>query len=214
MRMRRKKNLVARMERVSHLLVPDPYSRPSRWRELFGMPDAPVCLELGCGKGAFTVETARQTPGAAFVAVERVPDVLVVAMERAAGLPNIRFICADASDLTLMFSGGEVSRVYINFCDPWPASRHIKRRLTSRGFLDAYRQILAPDGEILFKTDNVPLFDFSVTELEAAGFILSGVTKNLHENGPVGVMTDYEAKFHASGLKICSLRASLPETEN
>lgn len=210
MRMRRKKNLGARMERVAHLLVSDPCECPSRWRGIFNMPGAPLYLELGCGKGAFTAETARQCPGAALVALERSPDALVVAMERASGLSNIRFIRADASQLASFFAEGEVSRLYINFCDPWPGNRHAKRRLTSRGFLEDYRRILAPGGELLFKTDNEPLFDFSVRELKGAGFSFSDVTKNLHENGPVGVMTDYEAKFHESGVRICSLRAAVP----
>ena len=95
-----------------------------------------------------------------------------------------------------------MDRIYVNFCDPWPSKRHAKRRLTHGNFLKLYRQVLKMGGQIHFKTDNQPLFEFSVEELPKFGFELSEVTRNLHENGPVGVMTDYEAKFHELGQPI------------
>ena len=97
---------------------------------------------------------------------------------------------------------GEVDLIYINFCDPWPPKGQAKRRLTHRGFLTTYRKVLKMGGEIHFKTDNGPLFQFSLEEFPAAGYTLSEVTHHLHENGPQGVMTDYEAKFYAEGLPI------------
>ena len=108
----------------------------------------------------------------------------------------------DAALLPDYFAPDEVDRVYINFCDPWPSNRHAKRRLTHRDFLNIYRQVLRTGGEIHFKTDNRPLFEFSLLEFPRAGYALSEVTRNLHENGPQGVMTDYEAKFFAQGLPI------------
>ena len=109
---------------------------------------------------------------------------------------------ANADQLPQFFAPGEVDRIYINFCDPWPSKRHAKRRLTHGNFLKLYRQVLKMGGQIHFKTDNQPLFEFSVEELPQFGFELSEVTRNLHENGPVGVMTDYEAKFHELGQPI------------
>ena len=149
-------------------------------------------------------ETAAAEPDVLFVAVERVPDAMVIAMERAkaAGLANVFFIDADVARLRDYFSPDEVERIYINFCDPWPSKRHAKRRLTHGNFLKLYRQVLKMGGQIHFKTDNQPLFEFSVEELPQFGFELSEVTRNLHENGPVGVMTDYEAKFHELGQPI------------
>ena len=210
MRMRKKKNLVPRMERCGDRLIRDPYDRQGRWREL--MPEArELRLELGCGKGRFTAGTAAAEPDVLFIAVERVPDAMVVAMERCvnAGLTNVYFIDANADQLPYFFAPGEVDRIYINFCDPWPSKRHAKRRLTHGNFLKLYRQVLKMGGQIHFKTDNQDLFEFSVTEIPSFGFTLSEITRNLHENGPVGVMTDYEAKFHEQGMPINRLVATM-----
>ena len=168
-------------------------------------------MELGCGKGRFTVETAKLEPDVLFIAVEMVPDAMVVAMERCAseGLSNVFFVDANADQLPSFFQTGEVDRIYINFCDPWPTKRHAKRRLTHGNFLKLYRKVLKSDGQIHFKTDNAPLFEFSVEEIPQFGFTLSEVTRNLHEHGPAGVMTDYEAKFHELGTPINRLVATM-----
>lgn len=203
MRMRKKKNLVPRMERCSAVLIRDSQSHRGHWRELLH-PGCPLHVELGCGKGRFTAETAQAHPDTLFIAVERVPDAMVIAMERvcALGLENVRFLSCDAALLPEIFAEGEVDQIYINFCDPWPTKRHAKRRLTHTGFLKLYRQVLKAGGQIHFKTDNAPLFEFSLEEFPQAGFSLSEVTHNLHENGPCGVMTDYEAKFYELGTPI------------
>ena len=204
MRMRKKKNLIPRMDRCAPCHVRDGFALRGRWREAL-MPGArEVHVELGCGKGRFTAGTAAEHPDVLFIAIEKVPDALVVAMERAMdlGLKNVFFVVGDAALLPDYFAPDEVDRVYINFCDPWPSNRHAKRRLTHRDFLNIYRQVLCTGGEIHFKTDNRPLFEFSLLEFPRAGYALSEVTRNLHENGPRGVMTDYEAKFFAQGLPI------------
>ena len=203
MRMRKKKNLIPRMERCASQLIRDPYEHRGHWREL--MPQArELRVELGCGKGRFTLGTAEAEPDVLFIAIEMVPDAMVVAMERCvgAGLHNVFFVDANADQLPQFFTPDEVDRIYINFCDPWPSKRHAKRRLTHGNFLKLYRQVLKMGGQIHFKTDNQPLFEFSVEELPRFGFQLSEVTRNLHEHGPVGVMTDYEAKFHEQGQPI------------
>ena len=203
MRMRKKKNLIPRMERCGDFLVRDPYDRRGSWREL--MPQArELRLELGCGKGRFTAGTAAAEPDVLFIAVEMVPDAMVVAMERCvnAGLTNVYFVDANADQLPSFFAPGEVDRIYLNFSDPWPSNRHAKRRLTHGNFLKLYRQVLKMGGQIHFKSDNDKLFAFSVEEIPQFGFSLSEVTCDLHANGPVGVMTDYEAKFFAEGKNI------------
>lgn len=203
MRMRKKPNLIPRMERCAEYLITDPEAWRGRWREKLS-PNCALRLELGCGKGRFTCETAAAEPEVLFVAVERVPDAMVMAMERARdlGLRNVFFVDADAAGLPDFFAPGEVDRLYINFCDPWPTKRHAKRRLTHRNFLLKYRQVLPDGGEIHFKTDNAGLFAFSVEEFPAGGFQPTQVTDDLHRDGIQGVMTDYEAKFHAMGTPI------------
>lgn len=206
MRMRKKPNLVPRMERCARVLLPtSPGEAEQRghWREL--LPGArELHLELGCGKGRFTVETAAQNPDVLFIAVERVPDAMVVAMERAVALElnNVFFLSDDVVRLPLYFAPEEVDRIYLNFCDPWPGNRHAKRRLTSRGFLQIYRQVLRMGGEIHFKTDNQDLFEWSLLQFPDAGYALTQVTRDLHAEGICGVMTDYEEKFHNLGTPI------------
>ncbi len=203
MRMRKKPNLLPRMERCAPVLIKDPEERRGRWREL--MPEArEIRLELGCGKGRFTVGTAAAEPDVLFIAIERVPDAMVIAMERAmaGGLTNVFFLDDDAARLPQLFAPDEVDRVYINFCDPWPGQKHSKRRLTSVGFLNTYRQVLKDGGQIHFKTDNRDLYEWSLFQFPKAGFKLSEVTRDLHANGICGVMTDYEEKFHDSGTPI------------
>lgn len=203
MRMRKKKNLASRMEACGALLVRDPAAEKGRWR-LRRPGAAGLRLELGCGKGRFTAETAAAHRSDLYVAVERVPDAMVIAMERcrALGLDNVFFIDGDAAALDQYFAPGEVDLIYINFCDPWPSVKHSRRRLTHEGFLRGYRHVLREGGQIHFKTDNRALFEWSLFQFPKAGFALSEVTRNLHEHGVQGVMTDYEEKFYALGTPI------------
>lgn len=203
MRMRKKKNLTPRMEACGDYRVMDPFALRGSWRSL--MPEAKTLrVELGCGKGGFTVKTAAAEPDVLLIAVEKVPDAMVVAMEKAkaAELKNVWFVDGDAALLPDMFDTGEIDRLYINFCDPWPKSNQKKRRLTHGNFLKKYRQVLAEGGQIHFKTDNDKLFEWSLEEIPQFGFELSEVTRDLHANGAVGVMTDYEQKFYNEGKSI------------
>lgn len=206
--MRKKPNLVPRWERCAVLLENTPETHRGRWLEDFPGHDR-LCLELGCGKGRFTAGMAAEEPGALLCAVEKVPDAMVVAMERVrdAGLTNVRFLDRDAVLLPEFFAPGEVSRIYINFPDPWPKKKQFKRRLTAPGFQKLYFDLLPPGGEVWLKTDNVPLYEWSLEQFQACGWTLKEVTRDLHEHGIQGVMTDYEAKFHEQGVKINRLVA-------
>lgn len=214
MRMRKKKNLQPRMEHCAAFWVKDPATLRGIWRSRF--PEAKALyVELGCGKGRFTCETAALHPEVLFVAIERVPDAMVIAMERAqaAELPNVVFIDGDAERLADYFAPDEVDRIYINFCDPWPGQRHARRRLTHERLLRSYRAVLSPDAQIHFKTDNRDLFAFSLFQFPKAGFTLCEVTQHLHEAGVCGVMTDYEEKFHQQGMpihRLVGIRTELP----
>jgi len=203
MRMRRKKYLQPRMERCSDYWIKAPQELRGDWSKL--MPSAGALhLELGCGKGRFTCEMAAQHPDVLFIAVERVRDAMIIAMEqvKAEGLSNVFFIDGFAERLSDYFADGEFDRIYINFCNPWPSNRHAKRRLTHTNFLKCYRPILKDAGEIHVKTDNSDLFEFSLLQFTKAGFDLQEVTRNLHQDGIRLVMTDYEEKFHTQGMPI------------
>ena len=215
MRMRKRHNLAPRMEACAAYLIEDPAALRGEWLAAFPEQNR-LYVELGCGKGRFTVETAKAEPDAVIVAVEKVPDAMVLAMERArdAGLTNVRFLDFDAANLASIFAPEEIDRLFLNFSDPWPKSRDAKFRLTAPGFLRLYAELLPVGGQIWFKTDNGPLFAWSLEQLESEGWALSEVTDDLHQNGPTGVMTDYEAKFTAEGLKIHRLVATrTPETK-
>ena len=203
MRMRKRSNLGPRMEKCAEYLIDDPAALRGKWLESFPGYDR-LYLELGCGKGRFTADTAELMPDTLYIAMEKVPDAMILAMERVRerGIKNVRFIDGDAIKLAEMFAPGEAARIYINFCDPWPKSRDAKHRLTSPGFLRLYADVLPLGGEIHFKTDNTPLFNWSLEQFENEGWALSEKTNDLHANGLVGVMTDYEAKFHAQGFPI------------
>ena len=209
--MRKKPNLIPRMERCAAVQIKSPEEHKGKWRDV--LPGCVgVYLELGCGKGRFTAETAKTIPDILLVAVERVPDAMIIGMERVCSeeIKNVRFIDMDVSRLTEVFGAGEVDRIFINFCDPWPKKRSAKRRLTSPLFLDIYKSVLKPGGEIHFKTDNLPLFEYSLETFAESGFELSEITNDLHKDGVCGIMTDYEMKFHDQGMKINRCAARLP----
>ena len=203
MRMRKKHNLDDRLADCRELLEAEPAALPGKWRERYpGYRE--LRLEIGCGKGSFTVETAKQHPEILLVALEREQNAMVMAMEKArnAGLSNVVFIDGDAAKLREMFAPAEVDLIYLNFSDPWPKSRDAKFRLTAPAFLRSYADVLPENGEIRFKTDNLPLFNWSLEELREEGWTLRELTNDLHADGPNGVMTDYEKRFYAQGVPI------------
>ena len=203
MRMRKMKNLDPRMEKCAAYRIAEPALRKGSWRSL--MPECTALwVEVGCGKGKFTAETAAANPDVLLIAVERCREAMVVAMEKAMsmGLKNVFFIDMDVANIEEIFAGQEIDRLFINFPDPWPRKKNAKRRLTHRGFLDKYCRVVRENGEFHFKTDNAPLFAFSVEEFAACGLTVKNLTNNLHENGIVGIMTGYEEKFYALGTPI------------
>ena len=219
MRMRKMRNLEPRMEKCAAYRIAEPASLKGSWRSL--KPDAAALwVEVGCGKGKFTAETAEANPDVLLIAVERCREAMVVAMEKAQamGLTNVFYIDMDVEHIEDIFDRFELDRLFINFPDPWPRKKHAKRRLTHRSFLDKYCRVIKEGGEIHYKTDNAPLFEFSVEEFAACGLQVNNLTRNLHENGIVGIMTGYEEKFHGLGTPInrCEVVCTpflLPEEE-
>ena len=192
-------------------LEEDRQSRAGRWAEIFGS-DHPIHIEVGMGKGQFITTLAMQNPAVNYIGIEKYSSVLVRALEKLDAMEtppsNIRFIRMDAENICSMFARHEVSRIYLNFSDPWPKDRHAKRRLTSQQFLKRYDQILVPDGQLEFKTDNQDLFRFSLEQAEPAGWKRIASTWDLHHDEILNagnIMTEYEQKFSAQGNPICKM---------
>ena len=176
----------------------------------------PIHIEIGMGKGQFLLTLAKQNPNINYIGIERYSSVLLRALEKFdteefMELQNIRFICMDAFELPEVFSLGEVAKIYLNFSDPWPKSRHANRRLTSTRFFGQYDKVLDKDGVVEFKTDNRPLFEFSLEQVEEAGWRLLAHTFDLHHDEAMNagnVMTEYEEKFSSMGNPIHKLIAT------
>ena len=209
MRMRKKKNCAARIERCASLHITEPERYKGKWREVFGN-DNPIHIEIGCGKGAFVTGMAKLYPDVNFIAIEKVEDIIVMAMERAMReeLSNVRFMDMDAERIEGFFEKGEICRIYLNFSDPWKKSRQAKRRLTHKNFLDRYKNVLNEGDYIWFKTDNMKLFEFSLNSFAAENFKLENITLDLHNSRFEGnVVTEYEQKFVDLGQPIYRLEA-------
>lgn len=188
----------------------EPEGMKGTWGQVFGN-DNPIHIEIGMGKGIFVTTLATMNPEINYVGIEKYSSVLIRAVEKQneLKLPNLRFIRMDAESIKEVFGHFEVSRIYLNFSDPWPKDRHAKRRLTSKEFFARYDELLKPEGEVQFKTDNRELFDWSVEEISNTKWTLRAVTYDLH-NDPLNegnVMTEYEERFSAEGKPINKLIA-------
>lgn len=201
---------------ANDLVIQDVAAHKGRWKELFGN-DHPIFIEVGMGKGKFIVEMARQNPQNNYIGIEKYSSVLVRALEKMEEFEgdNLIFIRMDAEYICDAFEKDEISGIYLNFSDPWPKDRHAKRRLTSVQFWNRYDQFLKPEGRVTFKTDNRPLFDFSLEQVEEAGWTLENYTYDLHNSPYVqgNIMTEYEERFTAKGNPICRLAAYRDKTQ-
>lgn len=192
---------------ASPYVIQEPEQLKGKWSSLFHN-NHPLHIEIGMGKGQFIHELAAANPDINYIGIEMYSSVLYRALEKRAEteLENLFFLRFDAKYLADIFDHGEVSRIYLNFSDPWPKDRHAKRRLTSAGFLAIYNEILTSDGFIQFKTDNRDLFDFSVeTVEESALWNINEITYDLHHSEFLesNIMTEYESRFVAEGKPIC-----------
>ena len=211
MRMRKKKHGAERIQACSQLLIEDPAALKEGFDGIFD-ENRPVHIEIGCGKGNFASGMAAAYPDVNFVAMEKVPDVCCIALEKAKASAdtrendNLRFIIGDAKILAENVKPHSIDCIYLNFSDPWPKSKHAKRRLTHSSFLSIYKTILKEDGILRFKTDNVGLFDFSLEEFEAFGMDIFWQPRDLHssEKNAENIMTEYEKNFSEKGMNICS----------
>lgn len=191
-------------------VIHDPEQKKGKWHEVFGNHN-PIHIEIGMGKGQFITKLAMQNPNINYIGIEKYSSVLLRAIEKREEYEgtNLYFLRFDAEYITDVFAPEEVDRIYLNFSDPWPKDRHAKRRLTSKEFLARYDQFLKKEGYVAFKTDNRSLFDFSLEEVDLAGWKLRDVTFDLHHSEYVegNIMTEYEERFSSMGNPIHRLVA-------
>ena len=211
MRMRKKKHGEERILACAELLISDPTVLKNDPKIPFPDKEKELCLEIGCGKGNFAVGMAEKNPDCNFIAMERVRDVCCIALEKAMACKetrsdNLRFIIGDADNLDEWFPEHSVDRLYLNFSDPWPKAGHAKRRLTHKNYLARYKRLLKEGGLLIFKTDNVGLFDFSLESFAEFGLEILWQTRDLHnsERAEGNVMTEYEKNFSEKGFTINS----------
>ena len=205
MRQRNIKNLDQKIRRNSTFLVTDPESCRGRWQEVFGN-NAPIYLEIGCGKGRFIALRAAAFPEKNFIAVEGQSNVALRALQKAeiCHFDNLRIFIDYVDDLGRYFEPGELAGIYLNFSDPWPKARHAKRRLTYREKLKNYRSVMSPEGTIEFKTDNDGLFAFTIDEIRNAGLSIWEMTTDLAASTFESKLftTEYEERFGSAGKNI------------
>lgn len=204
MRQRRKPWADGLLDSNQQLVIQTPTFYKGKWASMFDN-ERPIYIEIGTGKGQFLSGMASQYPNVNFIGIELDKDIIATAAKKvlASACNNILLLHMNAADLCDVFTEREVSGIYLNFSDPWPKNRHEKRRLTFHTFLEKYREILQPSGEIVMKTDNREFFEYSLVSFSAFGLELSMVNLDLHQmEDPTNVMTEYEEKFAAKGQVI------------
>lgn len=204
MRLRNKPWAREKINAYPQYIIPNPEEAKGRWKEIFGNSN-PVHIEVGTGKGQFVTGMAKQNPHINYIGIEMYESVIITALDRLieADLPNLKLLDVDGAELMNYFEKGEIERVYLNFSDPWPKTRHAKRRLTYKTFLHLYESLMPNGGEVHFKTDNQGLFEFSLKSFSEYGMLLTFVSLDLHNSSFEGnVMTEYEEKFSAKGQRI------------
>ena len=198
MRVRKVKNVNEKLKQYGDILIDNPNDYKGKWNEVFNN-DNPIYLEIGMGKGKFINEHAKNNPNINYIGLEKVSSIVCksLAIFGEDKKENLKYICNDAIFLKDMFNEKEIKKIYLNFSDPWPKTRHEKRRLTSPKFLEDMLNIL--DGDIEFKTDNRLLFEYSLMEFNRLNLDICELSLNLHEDKPDCITTEYEDKFVSKG---------------
>ncbi|HGN4674086.1 TPA: tRNA (guanosine(46)-N7)-methyltransferase TrmB [Streptococcus pyogenes] len=210
MRVRKRKGAEEHLANNPHYVILNPEDAKGRWHDVFGN-DRPIHIEVGSGKGGFITGMALKNPDINYIGIDIQLSVLSYALDRvlASEVPNVKLLRVDGSSLTNYFEDGEVDMMYLNFSDPWPKTKHEKRRLTYKDFLDTYKRILPEHGEIHFKTDNRGLFEYSLASFSQYGMTLRQIWLDLHASNYEGnVMTEYEEKFSNKGQVIYRVEAN------
>lgn len=200
MRLRKVKNALEKIQEYPNIVIQNAVSNKGKWNTIF-KNDNPIYLEIGMGKGKFIIENAKRNPNINYIGLEVEESVLVRALEKLIDepLPNLILLHEDAFELNNIFEDGEIDKIFLTFSDPWPKSRHAKRRLTCSNILNSYRKALKIDGSLEFKTDNRKLFEYSILEFIKNGLEFKELSLNLHEDKEDIITTEYEDKFVAKG---------------
>lgn len=201
MRLRHVKNAFEDLANDTKYFVLNPKDYHGKWALEVFKNNNPIHIEIGCGKGQFMMGLAKHFPDINFIAIEKYDSVLVRCLEKVSqdDIPNLKLVLLDALMLKEVFDKGEVEEIYLNFSDPWPKTRHAKRRLTSYIYLDIYRNILASDGAIIQKTDNSSLFESSLESLSQNDWYLTNISLDLHKTDLFNITTEYEDKWSPKG---------------
>ena len=192
----------------SDKLIKNPSDYKGSWNKIFDNNN-PIYIEIGMGKGDFIIQNALKYPNINFIGIEKFDSVIARAIPKVPEeLNNLFLIRMDARDIENVFNK-EIDRIYLNFSDPWPKKRHWDRRLTSNRFLKRYDSIFKKDCDIIQKTDNVDLFQYSVVSLSQYGYKIDQLLLDLHSNNDIdNITTEYEQRFASKGIKILYLRAT------
>lgn len=207
MRLKKVKNAKERVE-ASEYFVCNPKDNIGRWQEVF-KNENPIHIEIGMGKGKFIINMAKTYPSINFIGIEKYDSVMVKALnilDEEEKIPNLKLVLIDANDIEEVFKN-DVDRIYLNFSDPWPKSKHEKRRLTSKNFLEKYDNVFKGKKEIFQKTDNFDFFEYSRKSFLEYGYEIKNLTYDLHNEDIFNIQTEYEEKFSAKGVKINRLEA-------
>ena len=203
MRLRKVKNIEEKILQYSNIIILDLNSRKGKWHQLFGNNN-PIYLEIGTGKGQFIMNNAIKYPNINFIGCEISDSVIYKAAKKISDkeIKNLFLINVDAFKLDEVFEKNEVEKIFLNFSDPWPKSRHEKRRLTSEPFLNVYKKILIDDGFVEFKTDNRKLFEYSIMKFNELKYEIVELSLDLHSDQEDIITTEYEDKFTSLGQVI------------
>lgn len=201
MRLRNVKGSKTIIENSKYIIL-NPFENKGNWNKIFNN-DNEIHIEIGMGKGKFISEIAIKNPDVNFIGIEKFDSVIVRAVQKLEEkeIPNLKLIRMDAKELDKVFNH-EISRIYLNFSDPWPKSKHEKRRLTSPEFLKIYDNIFKIQREIFMKTDNKKLFAYSLETLSQYGYKFKKITLDLKNENIDNVTTEYEDKFMENGITI------------
>jgi tRNA (guanine-N7-)-methyltransferase len=212
MRLRGRKGIRESLEAQPELVVLDAAPHKGRWREFFGN-DRPIVVELGMGKGRFISDMSVRYPEFNYIGVDMYDELIRRASEKARaawaeqghdGPQNLALLRANIEHIEDMFAPGEIQRIHLNFSDPWPKKKHVRRRLTHPRFVEKYIEILNERGEIHFKTDSLTLFEFSLNSFADMELHMRNISLDLHRDGIRDdlVLTEYESKFVERGNNI------------